>query len=161
MPPVSPIWYVLHVRPRTERKVMERLALCGAWRYLPVQVRVRRTQRRRIRVELPLFPGYVFARLDADRRRAMLRSNLLVRLIPIPDPRGTIHQLRQIRRAGRLAPLKPLPAFAPGEEVRVASGPFYGLTGYVDTAGRRLVLSVDILGRAVAVSIDPDDCVRI
>ena len=159
--PRASVWYVLHVKPRTERKVMDRLARCGAWRHLPTFVKVRRVQRRKIRVELPLFPGYVFARLDPDRRREVLRSNLIVRFIPIPHPRATIRQLRQIRRAGRLAPLTPQATFAQGDAVRVTSGPFYGMTGYVDEAGRKLILSIDILGRAVAVSINPEDCVRI
>ena len=156
--PRESAWYVLHVKPRTERKVMTRLALCGAWRYLPLLTKERRVQRRKVRVELPLFPGYVFARLDPARRLAMLKTNLLVRLIEIPNPRETIHQLRQIVHAGRLAPLTPRPTFTLGARVRVSAGPFYGLVGHVDALGNALILSLDILGRAVSVSINPDDC---
>lgn len=151
-------WYVLHVKPRTERKVMSRLALCGAWRYLPLLTKERRVQRRKVRVELPLFPGYVFARLDAARRLTMLKTNLLVRLIKIPNPRETIHQLRQIVHAGRLAPLTPRPTFTLGARVWVSAGPLYGFVGHIDALGHDLILSLDILGRAVSVSINPADC---
>lgn len=120
-----------------------------------------RVQRRKIRTELPLFPGYVFARMDGDQRLTMLKTNLLVRAIEVPRAREMIHQLRQIVRAGRIAPLKPLTVFKAGDKVRVKYGPFYGAEGYVDVVTSELVLSLDILGRAVAVSINPADCERI
>ena len=89
-------WYVLHVKPRTEKKVVAYLASYGFFRYLPVYVKVTKVQRRKVRTELPLFPGYVFTRLDADGRLKMLRTNLLVRTIPVARPREMIHKLRQI-----------------------------------------------------------------
>lgn len=158
---VASTWYVLHVKPRTEKKVMSYLARCSAWRYLPIWVKETRVQRRKVRTELPLFPGYVFARMNPDQRLIMLRTNLIVRTIEVTQAREMIHQLRQIARAGRLAPLKPLGAFQLGDHVRVKSGPFYGLTGYVDAVSSELILAVSILGRAVSVSIDPQDCERI
>ena len=158
---VASTWYVLHVKPRTEKKVMAYLARCSAWRYLPIWVKETRVQRRKVRTELPLFPGYVFARMNPDQRLIMLRTNLIVRTIEVTQAREMIHQLRQIARAGRLAPLKPLGAFQLGDHVRVKSGPFYGLTGYVDAVSSELILAVSILGRGVSVTIDPQDCERI
>lgn len=155
------LWYVLHVKPRTEKKVLAYLARYGAWRYVPMYVKETRVQRRKVRTLLPLFPGYVFARLNPEQRLNMLKTNLLVRLIEIPYPRETIHQLRQIAHAGRLAPLTPRESFHPGEEVRVKAGPFYGLTGRIDQVTSELILEVNILGRAVSVAINPDDCERI
>lgn len=154
-------YYVLHVKPRTEKKVMAYLERCAAWRHLPMLVKERRVQRRKIRTELPLFPGYVFARLNPDQRLTMIKTNLLVRAIEVPHARTMIRQLRQIAHAGRLAPLKPLDAFRLGEAVRVKSGPFFGLIGYIDAIASELVLTVDILGRAVSVSINPTDCEKI
>ena len=159
--PSPSTWYVLHVKPRTEKKVMAYLARCSAWRYLPIWVKETRVQRRKVRTELPLFPGYVFARMNPDQRLIMLRTNLIVRTIEVPQAREMIHQLRQISRAGRLAPLKPLETFQLGDQVRVKAGPFYGLTGYVDAVSSELILTLTILGRAVSVAINPADCERI
>ena len=154
-------WYVLHVKPRTEKKVAERLSRARRWHYLPLWTKVRRVQRRKVRTEVPVFPGYVFARLNSDARLAMLRTNMIVRLIPVPRPRELIHQLRQIAHAGRAGhePRK-VPLFKVGDLVRVTQGPFYGVEGYIkrDEGGTFIVLNVEILGQAVAVSISPSDC---
>ena len=79
--------YVLHVKPRTEKKVMAYLERYRLIRYLPVYVKVTKVQRRKVRRELPLFPGYVFTCLTPDNRVLMLQTNLIVRTIPVPDPR--------------------------------------------------------------------------
>ena len=94
-------WYVLHVKPRTEKKVARFLVEYGYFCHLPVYVKVTKVQRRKVRRELPLFPGYVFTRLLPEERLKMLQTNLLVRTIEIPNPRQAIHQLRQVKNASR------------------------------------------------------------
>ena len=157
------IWYVLHVKPRTEKKTFERLARLGVFRHLPLLKKVTKVQRRRVTRFLPLFPGYVFARLNTDERRTMLRTQLVVRTMEVRQPRQMIHQLRQIAHAGRLpSDICEAVAFSAGEHVRVKSGPFRGIDGYVRREGQRtmLILELSILGRAVEVSISPDDLER-
>ena len=97
-------WLVLHMMPRTEKKAMQRLSRCRGFHYLPLYVKVTRVQRRKVRRELPLFPGYVFAHLSPAECTDILRSNLVVRTILDPFPRETVRQLRQIARAARSAP---------------------------------------------------------
>ena len=154
-------WFVLHVKPRTEKKMAAYLSRDRLWHYLPLRMKIRRVQRRKVRTELPLFPGYVFARLNAASRLAMLKTNLVVRLIPVPRQRELIHQLRQIAHAGRVAPeVRTVSVFKVGDLVRVTQGPFYGVEGYIkrDEGGTSIILNVEILGQAVAVSISPSDC---
>ena len=95
----------------------------------------------------------------------MLRTNLLVRTILIPNPRQTIHELRQIAHASRANPLfYPVKrVFKEGEHVRVRTGPFRGTEGYVKRADARttLCLNVEILGAAVEVNISPADVERL
>ena len=149
-------WYVLHVKPRTEKKVVGYLRCYRLFAHLPVFVKVSRIQRRKVSRELPLFPGYVFTRLHPEERLAMLKSNLIVQTIPVERPRRMIHQLRQIAHASRSAAgLKPVDPCRVGDYVRVVSGPMYGTEGYVIRRGRdaSLCLNVDILGTAVEVSV--------
>ena len=90
----------------------------------------------------------------------MLQTNLLVRTIPVPNPREMVHQLRQISRATRNAPsLRPVSMFKTGEYVRVKYGPLRGTEGYVKREGPKatLCLNVEILGSAIEVSVSPDD----
>ena len=153
-------WFVLHVKPRTEKKVMRFLAHYGYFRHLPVYEKVTKVQRRKVRRELPIFPGYVFTRLLPEERIKMLETNLLVRTIPVVQPRQMIHQLRQIAHVSRKGPqMRPVHPFKEGDYVRVAYGPLRGTEGYVKREGAHatLCLNVDMLGAAIEVSVSPLD----
>ncbi len=157
-------WYVLHVKPRTEKKVFEFLRGYGYFRHLPVYVKIVKVQRRKVKRELPLFPGYVFTKLFPDERIKMLQTNLLVNTIEVFEPRKMIHQLRQIVRAGRSNPeMRPANPFKIGDPVRVKYGPLRGTEGYVKREGAHatLCLNVEILGAAVEISISPEDLEKI
>lgn len=154
-------WYVLHVKPRTEKKVVLFLGGYRCFHHLPTYVKVTRVQRRKVRRELPIFPGYVFARLSSEERMGILRTNLVVRTIRVERPREMIHQLRQVAHASKAAPaLRPVAAvFKAGDQVRVRYGPMRGTVGYVKREGAQatLCLNVEILGASVELSIDPAD----
>ena len=153
-------WYVLHVKPRTEKKVESFLRVYGCFHYLPCWKKIAKVQRRKVVTELPLFPGYVFTRLSPDERMKMLRTNLLVRTIQVDDPRLMVHQLRQVARAleGE-RPVKVVHSFKAGDLVRVKYGPFRGMEGYIKREGAKasLVMNVEILGQAVETSVFPED----
>ena len=153
-------WNVLHVKPRTEKKVFAFLTGLGCFRYLPLYVKVTKVQRRKVRRELPVFPGYVFARLSPDERLAALRTNHLVRTIPVMQPREMIHQLRQIAHAGRSGRnMRRVNPFKAGDFVRIKYGPMRGTEGYVKREGAKatICMNVEILGAAVEVEISPED----
>ena len=153
-------WYVLHVKPRTEKRVDERLAIMRVFHYLPLVRKETRIQRRKVVRHLPVFPGYVFTRLFPEERGEILGTRQIVRTIPVTDPRRMIHQLRQIEHARRLpADLRLAESFSTGEYVKVVSGPLRGLEGQVKRVGAQtsLVLTVDILGRAIEASVEPTD----
>ena len=148
------------MKPRTEKRVVEALAALRAFRYLPLLKKVSKVQRRKVVRYLPVFPGYVFTRLDPDGRRQVLSTRLVVRAIKVAEPRRMIHQLRQIEHASKLpADLRIVQRFEVGESVRVIAGPLRGVEGQVVRRGAEatLVLSVDILGRALEASISPAD----
>ena len=155
---------MLHVKPRTEKKVMRFLEGYGYFRHLPLYVKVTKVQRRKVRRELPLFPGYVFTRLLPEERLRMLQTNLLVRTIPVPHPREMIHQLRQISHASRVAAdIRPVNPFRAGDYVRVKYGPMRGMEGYVKREGAKatICLNLEILGAAVETSISPADLEKV
>lgn len=159
-------WYVMHVKPRTEKKVMAYLERYGFFRYLPLLVKVTKVQRRKVRRELPIFPGYVFTCLLPDQRIKMLQTNLIVRTIPVSQPREMIHQLRQVKRATKatIQEMKKLShTFKSGDYVRVKSGPLRGTEGYVRYDGEQatICLNVEALGAGVALTISPSDVEKI
>jgi transcription antitermination factor NusG len=158
------IWYVLHVKPRTEKKAAEYLKRYRIWHHLPLLRKVTRVQRRKVVRELPLFPGYVFVKMNPVERLDMLKTNLIVRTIEVAFPRQMIHELRQIAHAQRaVKEIRKVEKFTVGEFVRITQGPFYGVEGYIkqDEGKTMIVLNVEILGQAVAVSILPSWCEKV
>lgn len=159
--PLRRVWYVLHVKPRTEKRVEGYLIHYGYFHYLPMRKKVVRVQRRKRTTFLPLFPGYVFTRLNPDERLTMLKTNLMVRMIPVDRPRPMIHQLRQVEHALKAKPdlIPAANTFHEGELVRIVSGPFRGLEGVVKRTNKSLsvVLNVEMIGSAIELTISPGD----
>ena len=153
-------WYVLHVKPRTEKRVNEFLSFLRVFHYLPLVRKETKVQRRKVVRFLPVFPGYVFTRLFPEERARVLRTQQIVRTIVVTNPRRMIHQLRQVEHASRLpADLRPAASFAAGEYVKVVSGPLRGVEGCVKRTGNvtSIVLTVDILGQALEATVSPLD----
>lgn len=157
-------WFVLHVKPRAEKKVAQFLHKYGYFCHLPVYIKTTKVQRRKVRREIPLFPGYVFSRLLPDERIRMLQTNLIVKTILAAEPRKMIHQLRQIAHAARGdTAILTTKMCNVGDYVRVVSGPMRGTEGYIHRKGRKaaLCLNVEILGVAVEVAVSPFDVEKI
>ena len=157
-------WFVLHVKPRTEKKVARYLHEYGYFCHLPLYVKVTKIQRRKVRRQLPVFPSYVFTRLLPEERVKMLQTNLIVKTILAQQPRRMIHQLRQIAHASRGdTTMMPVEMCKVGDYVRVVSGPMRGTEGYIQRKGREstLCMNVEILGVAVEVAVSPYDVEKI
>ncbi len=146
--------HVLHVRPRCEKKMADYCESSGITHYLPLRAERKIYQRRRVEVTKPLFPGYVFAQFDAERRTLVLKSGQVVRIIEVHDQARLIHELEQVQRAIEANPvLAACPAITGGTRVRITSGPFMGIEGIVATlkGQTRVMLNVDMIGQAVPV----------
>lgn len=153
----KPLWRVLYVHPRSEKKVLLYCGIGNITSYLPLRAETKVYQRRRVTVEKPVFPGYIFARLDPDSRLAILKSNLIVRIMDTPDQRLLLHQLAQIRKALKANPaLVAVPAIVKGIRVRITNGPFLGIEGVVASvkSSGRVALNVDMIGQAIAVEVE-------
>jgi transcription antitermination factor NusG len=156
-PPAQLPWMVANVRSRQEKALARYLEPCGVPFYLPLHENAIRRAGRRFISFLPLFAGYVFLRGSHAERHAALRSNLIARILEPPDQEELSRELRELRRLQESgASLTPCANFEPGQRVRVLDGPFAGYTGVVvrGTDRPRLVVSISMLQRAVAVEFD-------
>jgi transcription antitermination factor NusG len=150
-------WWVAHVRSRQEKALARHLRPLGVAFYLPQREhRVRREKRMQVSY-LPLFPGYLFFRGSANDRVSALRSNLVVKVLEVPDQAllaGELAQLHALQKSGVV--LSPCTPFVQGDVVRIVEGPFQGYTGVVlrGTDRPRLVVSISILRKSVAVEFD-------
>jgi transcription antitermination factor NusG len=127
--------------------------------YLPQYSSIRRWKDRRVLLDLPLFPGYVFVHFPLSDRLRVLQTPSVVRLVgfggqPSPLSNQEIAALRQgLEREMRM---EPHPYLKVGQRVRVRTGPLQGLEGILVRKKNvsRLVVSLDLIMRSVAVEID-------
>ena len=153
------LWFVMQTKSRQEKALASALAAMGIDHYLPLIDRTRYHGRRKCRVELPLFPGYLFLRGTHDQAYQADRTKRVARLIEVTDQDALEHELAQIRSAlERGAALEPMPRLARGARVEVQAGPFRGIRGVVEQLGQgdRLVLNVEALGQGASLEIDAD-----
>ncbi|MDP9174152.1 MAG: hypothetical protein M3O30_09845 [Planctomycetota bacterium] len=150
-------WFVLHTRSRQEKVVANELLALGVDFFLPLMMHVRYYGSRKLKVELPLFASYVFVRGAPSQIYSIDRAKRLVGIIQVPIQRQLNWELKNLHLAllNRVA-LIPYPMLKKGARVEVRSGPLRGLQGLIEGQGpaSRLVLQVDMLGRAVSLEID-------
>jgi transcription antitermination factor NusG len=155
-------WYALYTCPRHEKCVAQQIEQRSIACFLPLYRSVRRWKNRRKELELALFPGYVFVRLALQDRLRVLQLPSAVRLVSFNGqaavlPDAEIEGLRQ-RLSGGIC-LEPHPYLRVGRRVRVCAGPMQGLEGIIVRRKDRcrLVFSLDLIMRSVAVEVDESD----
>lgn len=155
-------WYALYTYPRHEKCVAEQMEQRAISSFLPLYRSIRRWKDRRKELELALFPGYVFVRIGLQDRLRVLQLPSVVRFVsfnnqPAALPEAEIEQLRD--RLARGACLEPHPYLRVGCRVRVCRGPMAGLEGIVVRRKERfrVVFSLDLIMRSVAVEVDESD----
>lgn len=154
-------WFALRVKSRYEKMVATMANNKGFEEFLPLYQYRRRWSDRVKSVEFPLFPGYVFCRLDPERRLALLTIPGVLHFVgigktPIPIDDAEIAVIQSTIRSG-LSP-EPWPYLQVGQRVRLEEGPLTGVEGILvgTSKQQRLVVSVTLLKRSVAVTIERD-----
>ncbi len=159
-------WYAAYTRSRHEKVVHLAAEAEGLESFLPLRQVLSRWKDRRKLVEKPLFPGYVFVQASASelyRVRAIRGVAYIVGDAVAPTPVAD-DQLEAVRKMVQGPyPTESWPGLQVGRRVQVTSGPLAGLETCILRRKRNgksyLVVTVDLLGRSVAVEIDPS-CVE-
>lgn len=158
---VSYPWFAVQVRPRYEKLVAQVLENKGYEQFLPLQRQRRAWSDRIKKIDQPLFPGYLFARFDPSSRLPILITPGVIRVVasagtPLPVDVKEIDAIRAIVSSGLAA--QPWPYLTVGQRVSIGHGSLRGLEGILVAVknSRRLVLSVTLLQRSVAVEIDQE-----
>jgi transcription antitermination factor NusG len=152
-------WYALRIRPQHEKVVARALRNKGYEEFLPLYRYKRRWSDRFKEIESPLFPGYVFCRFDVHNRLPILVTPGVVLIvgigkIPLPVDDDEIAALQTVVKSGLQA--EPWPFLKIGQRVRIERGSLEGVEGILVAIKRpyRLVISITLLQRSVAVEID-------
>jgi transcription termination/antitermination protein NusG len=154
-------WYAAHTKSRHEKTVAEQLRSKGIETFLPLYPTLRRWKNGTHLVQLPLFPGYAFARFALADRLPVLKVPGVVRLVgfsrmPAAIEDDQVESLRQALADGVNA--EPHPYLTEGRHVRITAGPLVGREGIMvrrhGTA--RVVLSIDLIQRSVLVDVNAE-----
>lgn len=152
-------WYAVQTKTSREKFVAEILRGKGYEEFVPLYRSRRRWSDRIKEVELPLFPGYVFCKFDAGRRLPILTTPGVLLIVghgraPVPVEDTEIEALRAVVRSRLQA--QPWPYLQVGQRVRIEGSPLAGMEGILLELKNscRIVVSVDLLQRSVAVEVD-------
>ncbi len=152
-------WYAVATQPRHEKVVTGQLETAGVEVFLPLMKAPSRWKDRRVTLERPIFPGYVFTRIDLDDRRRVYSVPGVVRMIsfngkPAEIDESEIEAVRTCLTQG----VRPEPHsfLTSGEKVRVISGVLQGVEGVVlrQKNELRIVVSISLIQQSISVEVD-------
>jgi transcription termination/antitermination protein NusG len=152
-------WYAVWVKSQQERAVAIALDGKGIETFVPVYRTRRRWSDRIKELDVPLIPGYVFCRFNVSERLPLLTTPGIIRIVgtgktPVPVDEVEMQSLKTAVVSGFEMQLWPF--LKVGQRVAIEEGPLRSIEGVLcQTKGRdHLVLSISLLQRSVAVTID-------
>lgn len=155
-------WYALYTASNQEKRVEQHLRMKGVEVFLPLYTITKRWKNRMtMKIDLPLFAGYVFVRIALTERVRVLESPAVVSLVgngrgPLP-----LHdaEIETLRTGLKLRQVDPYPYLKVGNRARIRSGALAGLEGVVVRKDDRLqvVVSIDAIMRSFAVHVHADE----
>lgn len=154
-------WYVAHTKVHEENKALFHLQRQGFATYLPRYRKTRRHARRLETVPCPLFPRYLFIRMDLQQTQWRCVSSTLgvSHLIcqngmPAMISQSVIADIAAREDADGYVHLQEEPSFSPGQPIRIEEGPLADSQGlFCASADDRVLVMLEILGRQVKVNL--------
>jgi transcription antitermination factor NusG len=155
-------WYAVFTLPQNEKSAARQLAIREVETFLPTYetVKVWRN-RQRVRTVLPLFPTYLFVRIDCRQRRRVLESPGVIQIVgssrahaPVADA-----EIEWLRAGMREKTLEPFNDLVVGKKARIKTGSMEGVEGVLVRKGNGLkfVLSLKLINQHAAIEVCADD----
>jgi transcription antitermination factor NusG len=158
---VLPEWFAIYVMSRHEKRIAEHLKIRQIEFFLPLYEAQRKWRDgSKVALQLPLFPNYLFVRTLRNQRGRALEVPGVVSVVGKRESSVVSEiYIDSLRKAVAFGKVEPHPYLAPGSMVRVRSGVLAGLQGIVlrQKSSCRMVLSLDLIMRSVAVEVDIAD----
>jgi transcription antitermination factor NusG len=157
---LTPNWFAVYTSPRHEKRVGQYLRQKEIEHYVPLyQARRKWRDGSKVTVDLPLFPGYVFVRIDRSERVRVLQVPGVLSIVG-----GTGHQpaslpdteIDALRSGLSVRHAEPHPLLIVGQRARIRSGALAGMVGIVvrQKNSLRVVLTMDLIQQSVVVEVD-------
>jgi len=155
-------WYAVFTLPQNEKSVVKHLYMREIDSFLPTYETVRIWKnRQRMKIVLPLFPTYLFVRINSRERAKVLQTPGVLQIVgnrteSVPLPDSEIEFLRSGFCRQRIEPYRELIV---GEKVRIKSGVMQGLQGTLvrKSSSMRFVLTLELINQHAAIQVDAED----
>jgi len=153
-----PRWYVLCTFARHEKATAARLRSSEIETYLPLYWAIRNWGQRRVSVELPLFPGYVFVKTSIKRKTRILEHPGVIRFVGLSGKATPLadEDMEKLRASLSACKAEPYPYLGAGKRIRIKTGPLCGVEGTIirRKGAVRLVVQIDLIQRAILLELD-------
>jgi len=167
-PEPSAGWYAIYTRCHHEFTIRSQLQKKSIENFFPCVTRWSRRKDRKLKIQVPLFPSYIFVKICFTPYNALevLKINGVVRFLgesnqrPVDIPDIQIESLKTVIASGEQ--ILPFAYLRVGQRVRVRRGPLEGCEGLLvrmNTGKDRLVISLELLQRSVSVELDAADVI--
>ena len=153
-------WYVAHTQPRCEKKLLQYCVRKDLAATLPCYRSPHKYRGKTVVFQKPLFPGYVFTQMPAEKRGVLLQSDYVANLLDVHDQELFARQLGEVMQALETdLEIRLAPTIGEGARVKIKSGPLRGIEGWVEKRyGMSVVLlRLDFIGQAAAVKMEATD----
>lgn len=152
-------WFAIQTRYRFEKRVAAQLRAKGIETFLPLRNEMHRWSDRQKTVEVPLFPGYAFVKLERSSiaRLGVLHTEGVIGFVgygcdAAPVPAKQIEGIRNL--LAQKVPCSLYPFLKTGQRVRIRGGCLDGLEGILDLRDeKRLVISIECIQRSLSLKI--------
>jgi len=159
-------WYALLTRSRFENIVYESITKKSIETFLPKIKTISRRKDRRVMIDVPLFPGYLFVKTSSDPRHQLriLKTTGAVRLLgcnngPVPVPSDSIESLKIITGSGMEIVKGSITEMSVGTPVMIISGPMAGVKGqFVKYKNKsRVIIKIETMGQFAGVETNENN----
>jgi len=155
-------WRAVYLRPRYEAVSARYLTEKGYEVFLPTCKSRRQRSDRYVTLELPLFPGYLFCRCAEPHISSVLNTHGVLRVLGTRESPAVVNE-EEIRHLAAVTranlDLQPCAFITAGQKVRIHRGPLCGVEGIItafDSRRQKVVVSISLLQRSAAVSLEPE-----
>lgn len=154
-------WYAFYTRPKLEKRISQDICDMSFEHYLPLHTVLRKWSDRIKKMEVPMFPNYVFVKLNEKEKYKVLSVNGVIKIVscqgrPVSVRETEIEKIRKIETIKNDITFEEFNCL--GEKVIVTKGVFIGYEGELirRLKGQRLLIKLPTINVAVSINIGMD-----
>ncbi|MGV8094249.1 MAG: UpxY family transcription antiterminator [Mangrovibacterium sp.] len=159
-------WFVFYTYPKAEKSVSTQLINAGYETYLPLQEEVRQWHDRKKKLQIPIFPNYIFIKTDIVKVYEVLKFPRIVRCVKFNNKPSCVREdeIELIKNIeNNCTNVIVSNKLEKGEKVTIQGGPLNGLQGIIEESRdtRHIIVNIDSISYSLRVLLSPNEIYRI